>query len=388
MRAKTSSIYVSPIRRWRGEGCTPRVGYPWEDWEGRGTSIKDSGPTPSSQDLVLSPSVMKIQVCLAFLLVASALAEEAAAPAEKTNKQEKRGIVGYGIGYDDDYFDHDVPSFHHEGVAISSHGSHIAVTPAPAIHSASIAVTAAPVVHSAPVAVTAAPVVHASPVSVTAAPLLHSGSVHVTASPSYLDSPIHVTAAPVARLHSPGPILSAGPVSVTARPYLSAGHGAGAVFASRYAAAAPLAGSVALAPAPRSYVSEGKITAITIHREVPVPYPVPQPYPVHIEKKVPVPVRVEVPVDRPVPYPVPQPYPVHVDRPVHVPVPQPYPVHVDRPVPVPVDRHVPVAVPHPVPVTVERHVPVAVPQPYIVKEPVYVKEHPTYYLKEHNYLHH
>ncbi|XP_033212303.1 probable H/ACA ribonucleoprotein complex subunit 1 [Belonocnema kinseyi] len=97
----------------------------------------------------------------------------------------------------------------------------------------------------------------------------------------------------------------------------------------------------------------GRISGITIHREVAVP--VPAPY--VVERRVPVPVEVpvKVPVDNPIPYHVPAPYPVPVEKKVYV--------AVEKNVGVPYS--VPVKVPYKVAVPVEREIPV----------PVFVKGH-------------
>ncbi|XP_043279626.1 keratinocyte proline-rich protein-like [Venturia canescens] len=122
----------------------------------------------------------------------------------------------------------------------------------------------------------------------------------------------------------------------------------------------------------------GKISAITIHREVKVP--VPAPY--TVEKKIPVPypVHVKVPVDHPVPVHVPAPYPVHVEK--HV----PYPVEKPVPYPVKVPVKVPYKVPYPVEVPVKVPVPVHKEVPYPVKVPYYVKEsYPVYVHAKHGH---
>ncbi|KAL7740380.1 hypothetical protein ACLKA6_013178 [Drosophila palustris] len=243
-------------------------------------------------------STMKVFICLAALLVASACAsktEEEKVPLEK--KLDKRGLLDLGYGYghaglDVGHIGHGSLAGGH-GYGLSGYG------------------------HSAPAAIAVG----------------HSGYGHSSYGHSGPAVAVHSHAVPApyviskqADVHKTITITKGIPVPVHVdRPYP-------VVHEKRV----PVEVKV---PVPQPYEVIRKV-AVPVKEYVKVPVPVPQPYEVIRHEKVPIHVPVDrpVPVEVPKPYPVPveKPYPVYVEKvqkvPVHIPVDRPYPVYVKVPV--------------------------------------------------------
>ncbi|XP_034666243.1 zinc finger protein 512B [Drosophila subobscura] len=248
---------------------------------------------------------MKIFICLAALLVASACAsktEGEKVPLEK--KLDKRGLLDLGYGYG--HAGLDVGYLGHGSIAGHGYGHGYGLTG----HSAPAAIA---VGHSGP----AYSVGHSGP----AYSVGHSGpavAVHHAPAPYVISRQADV--------HKTITITKGIPVPVHVdRPYP-------VVHEKRV----PVEVKV---PVPQPYEVIRKVP-VSVKEYVKVPVPVPQPYEVIRHEKYPV----HVPVDRPVPVEVPRPYPV--------PVAKPYPVYVEKAVkvavPVQVDRPYPVYVKVPV----------------------------------------
>ncbi|XP_068150859.1 mantle protein [Drosophila tropicalis] len=238
---------------------------------------------------------MKVFICLAALLVASAYASKSATeekvPLEK--KLDKRGLLDLGYGYG--HAGLDVGYLGHGSVA--GHGYGLTGHSAPAAIAVGHSAPAIAIGHTAPAVAVHA---HAAP-----APYIISkqADVHKTITITKgIPVPVHVD--------RPYPVVHEKRVPVEVK-----------------------------VPVPQPYEVIRKVP-VAVKEYVKVPVHVPQPYEVIRHEKVPI----HVPVDRPYPVEVPKPYPVAVEK--------PYPVYVEKvqkvAVPVQVDRPYPVYVKVPV----------------------------------------